>query len=424
MKRLAKLRASLLFWLFALVTNCMAASSSRGSTTTSLVDLHAHFFMPEASGFPFFGGFNDPLHASQWSSRLKTRVNAQALTESNVRIAVVALYSHPLFFRSLFGSQRESIRTQIREAKAFVTSHKDWVIAKSPVEAQRALADGKRILILSLEGASGVLETDDDIREFIDVEGIRIVTPLHFIDDWIGGATLMPWPALLVNPFAALGSFLRSDRDNIGVLINDSGLTIRGKSFVTKLIEHGVWIDLSHASDGSIRQLVPILKSAGQPILYTHTVLRSAYRAERGISDSMLQEVSNSGGIVGLLPSDDMLKGTRVNFDLCAAECNHHCEGGEAAYATQYQAMSKVIPPSRILIGSDIDAPISFLKPECEAVQAKLPKGYWNYAQLNELFAFLREKKLTPDATLGASEVAMQNVLVVNFLRAWEKVAH
>jgi microsomal dipeptidase-like Zn-dependent dipeptidase len=389
-----------------------------------LVDLHAHFFMPEASGFPFFGSFNDPLHASQWSSRLKTRVNAQALTDSNVRIAVVALYSHPLFFRALFGSQRESIRIQIREAKAFVATHKEWTLAKTPAEARAALAEGKRVMILSIEGASGVLESDADIHEFVDVEGVRIVTPLHFIDDWIGGAALMPWPAILVNPFAALGSFLRSDHDPTGVLINDSGLTIRGKSFVSRLMEHGVWIDLSHASDGSIRDLLPILKAAGQPILYTHTILRSAYRAERGISDPMLQEVATSGGILGLLPSEDMLKGTHVNPALCATACNGHCDGGEAAYATQYQAMSKVIPPSRILIGSDIDAPLTFLKPECEAVKAKLPNGYWSYTQLNELYAFLREKKLTPDAALGGSEIAAQNILIDNFLNAWEKVIH
>jgi microsomal dipeptidase-like Zn-dependent dipeptidase len=404
--------------------NGALSHSSFGSATTSLVDLHAHFFMPEASGFPFFGGFNDPLHAGQWSSRLKTRVNAQTLTESNVRIAVVALYSHPLFLRSIFGSQRESIRTQIRDAQSFVAAHQDWIIAKSPAEAQAAVAVGKRVMILSLEGASGVLENDADIREFIDTDGIRIVTPLHFIDDWIGGATLMPWPAILVNPFAAFRSFVRSDHDPSGVLINDSGLTTRGRSFVSQLINHGVWIDLSHASDGSIHQLLPILKSAGQPILYTHTILRSAYRAERGISDPMLQEVSNTGGILGLLPSDDMLKGTQVNPALCAAECGGLCDGGEAAYATQYQEISTVVPSSRILIGSDIDAPISFLKPECEAVKARLPTGYWKYSQLDELYAFLRKKKLTPDTAVCGSEVITQNILVDHFLKAWAKVTH
>lgn len=393
-----------------------ANAAAQASGTTALVDLHAHFFMPEASGFPLFGSFNDPLHASSWSSRLKTRVNAEALSQSNVKIAVVALYSHPLFFRSLFGSQRESIRTQIREAKAFVATHPNWIIAKSPAEARAALAEGRRVMILSIEGASGVLENDADIHEFIDTEGVRIVTPLHFIDDWLGGAALMPWPAILVNPFAAFSSFVRSDHDDLGVLINESGLTVRGRSFVSKLVEHWAWIDFSHASDASIRQMLPILKAAGQPILYTHTILRSAYRAERGISDAMIREVASSGGVLGLLPSDDMLKGTVVPSHLCPAECHGHCEGGEAAYATQYETISKVLPSNRILIGSDIDAPITFLKPECAAIHAKRPKGYWNYAQLGDLYAFLSEKKLTPDPskTPGAEE----------FLKAWEKAVH
>jgi microsomal dipeptidase-like Zn-dependent dipeptidase len=415
-KRRFSFSAILLASLFALAANLIA---TRSSDATALVDLHAHFFMPEASGYPFFGSFNDPLHASSWSSRLKTRVNAEALNQSDVKIAVVALYSHPLFFKSLFGGQKESIRAQIREAKSFVASHPNWVLAKSPSEARAALSEGRRVMILSLEGASGVLETDADIHEFVDAEGIRIVTPLHFIDDWIGGACLMPWPVILVNPFAAFTSFVRSDHDDLGVLINDSGLTIKGKSFISKLIEHGVWIDFSHASDASIRQMLPLLKEQGQPLLYTHTILRSAYRSERGITDAMIREVASSGGVLGLLPSDDMLKGTNVPSHLCPAECNGRCEGGEAAYATQYEAISKLLPSSRIFIGSDIDAPITFLKPECSAVKAKKPDGYFSYAQLGELYGFLREKKLTPDTSPHTD-----NVLVDEFLKAWEKVVH
>lgn len=409
-KRLAKLLAKPAFFLTSLLLSTQAHA-------VGLVDLHAHFFMPEASGFPFFGSFNDPLHASRWTSRLKTRVNAEELQKSDVRIAVVALYSHPLFFKSLFGGQRASIREQIKEARGFVASHPDWIIAKSAAEARKAIDEGKRVMILSIEGISGILENDADINEFIDQDGVRIVTPLHFFDDWVGGAALMPGPAALVNPFAAFGSFITSLHDENGVLLNDQGLKIRGQAFITKLVEHGIWIDLSHASDASIKSMIPILQNAHQPGLITHTILRKAYHAERGVSEKSLQFISESDGIVGLLPSDDMLKGTLVNPALCPSECGGHCEGGEAAFATQYEAISKIVPSKHIFFGTDIDAPINFLKPECDAMLDKLPLGYWRYSQLPDLFDFLRDRKLTPPPAPGGNEL-----LVDSFLSTWAKV--
>jgi microsomal dipeptidase-like Zn-dependent dipeptidase len=373
------------------------------------VDLHAHLFMSEGSGFPFFGHFNEPLHAHDWSSHFKTRVNAETLERSGVRIAVVALYSHPLFFRSLIGGQRESVRHQIAEVRHFVSIHPNWIIARNSTEARNALAAGKRVLIFSLEGASGVLETESDIHEFVDQAGIRIVTPLHFINDDIGGAALMPGLASLVNPFAATGSWIRSRRDSTGALVNGQGLTSHGKELIALLVKHGVWIDLSHASDASIQDLLPILRASHQPLLFTHTILREAFRGERGISTPLLQEVAKSGGILGLLPSDDMLKGTEVPGKLCPPVCQGQCSGGEAAFATQYQELKNSLPASRIFIGSDIHAPIAFLKPECPEMKKQNPHGYWNYAQLPELVDFLKEPEL---------------LWVNEFLIAWSEAEH
>jgi microsomal dipeptidase-like Zn-dependent dipeptidase len=307
----------------------------------------------------------------------------------------------------------------MEEARNFVSAHPDWVIAKSSKEARAALNEGKRVMILSLEGMSGILENEEDIQEFVDKDGIRIVTPLHFIDDWAGGAALMPGAAALVNPFAAFESFVQSRRDENGVFVNEQGLTSKGQSFIESLVRHGVWIDFSHASDHSIREMIPILKNAGQPLLFTHTILRQAFHGERGIPEKFLREVATSGGIVGILPSDDMLKGTVVPPELCPVECNGQCEGGIAAFATQYAAMSKIVPPSHLSIGTDIDAPITFLKPSCPASAAIHPKGYWSYRQLPVLNAYLQDKHLTPEAAPGGNDARIDA-----FLSAWEKVAH
>jgi microsomal dipeptidase-like Zn-dependent dipeptidase len=370
--------------------------------------------MPEASAFPWMGSFNDALRAKDYSSHLRTRVNADALERSNVKIVVLALYSHPLFLRAIVGGQRASIRYQIQEAHRFVASHSEWVIAKSPDEARAALLSGKRVIVLAIEGAQGVLESPSDVQEFIDQDGVRIVTPFHFVDNSLGGSSFLRSYQILMNPIAAIRSFFLPRHDDQGVRINSEGLTPKGSRLLTSLVQKGIWLDLSHASDASFRDLLPILHQAHQPVLFSHTILRNDMRAERGISDDELREVANSGGLVGLLPSDDYLIGTKVDPRLCADVCHGQCNGGEAAYATQFAQIDKTVPAERVLLGSDVDAPLNFLKPECDAQARINSRGYWSYAQFPELFEFLRKKGVIP-SSLG------DDYMVKSFLSAWEK---
>lgn len=380
----------------------------------SIVDLHAHYFMPEASGVESFGSFEGKLLAHRWSDRLKTRVNAEALERSQVKVAVAALYTHPLFL----GSQRNQLRRQIESVKNFIQLHPSWVQVKSPTEARLALGAGKKVIILSLEGANGTLEDTSDFREFIEKDGIRIVTPIHFTDDWIGGAALMPDNKIWVNPKAALRSYLHPLMDPSGVRLNPQGLTPEGSEYLRRLIRAGVWIDLSHASDASASEMITLLREAHQPLLYTHTILRSAFHSERGISPDQLQIVKETYGIVGLLPSDDMLEGTQELATCCPAACHAECEGGIAAFCSQFVEMSKKIPATSILIGTDADAPLTFLQPSCPSIEKSNPQGIWEYSQLPLLTKFLEIKGFSPPET--ASKNPLDDPRVNAFLTAWD----
>src|SRR6185437_2718268 len=110
-----------------------------------------------------------------------------ALARSGLGIVVATLYAHPLFTYTVGKSLRDSIRAQIKLARKFVLGRPDWVIATEPDHASEALASGKHVMILALEGASGILESEQDFHEFIDEGGIRIVGPLHLTDDEFGG---------------------------------------------------------------------------------------------------------------------------------------------------------------------------------------------------------------------------------------------
>ena len=59
------------------------------------------------------------------------------------------------------------------------------------------------------------------------------------------------------------------------------------------------------------------MKKAGQPFLFTHTALRKYYKAERGIAKWMIDEIKNHEGMVGLVPSEEMILDTEGPKNLC-----------------------------------------------------------------------------------------------------------
>jgi microsomal dipeptidase-like Zn-dependent dipeptidase len=403
--------------LFSPAVSTQSARAESGQATQvsrasddPFVDLHAHLFFHEGIGTDLFGPFDGPIAASNWRSRIYGRVNSTNLEESNAALVVVALYSHPLFLKSY----RDSIRAQIEVAQQFVQNHPDWIIARSAQQAIEARKEGKRILILSIEGASGILENEDDLDEFVGKWGVRIVTPLHFTDDRFGGAAFMRGVQIMANPLKALASLFSPKRDEFGQRVNPHGLSERGKKLVQSLIKRGVWIDLSHSSDLSQKDILELTLPAGQPPLYTHTILRSAFQAERAISPSELQVVKVHDGIIGILPSDDMLLGTHVDPRYCPPACQGKCTGGIAAFLTQYAQAVQATSPTSVMVGSDIDAPLSFLQPGCPAEATRNPRGYWEYSQLNDVWRAIPENGIIP--------ASVQSKLVDVFLDHWAKV--
>jgi microsomal dipeptidase-like Zn-dependent dipeptidase len=391
MKKHSSLVSALRFaFVFAAV---LSAGMTYGASDPSnpIVDLHAHLFFYEGMGTSLLGGFRKELGNETWDNFIFPKVNEATLQKSGSRIVVVALYAHPLFLVS----ERESIRRQIQAAEDFVSTHPAWMIARSAEEASSMISQGKRVLIFSLEGASGVLETEADLAEFIDRRGIRIVTPVHFTDDRIGGACFMPGLEIVTNPWAALKSLKSPHHDSLGVRTNPTGLRPDGHWLVESLLKRGVWIDLSHTSDATYRDLVPLLRLARQPLLYTHTVLRAHFRAERGITPERLDRVRMTQGIVGVLPSDDMLSDTEAEPIYCPSVCAGACNRGIPVFLTQYSEIAGHLGDSAsVMIGSDINAPLRFLGPACPAEAQQSGTGLANYGQLIELWQALRKVDL------------------------------
>lgn len=380
----------------------------------ALADLHAHLFMHRGLGPLFKGHFNGPVRAKKWWSRFASQANPEELAASELSLVVVALYAHPI----LMPARRESLRRQIADARAFVLQHPEWVIARSPAEARKALEGGKRVLVLSLEGAGGVLKTDEDLRELIDEAGIRIVTFAHLSDDELSGAALIQGYHVIGNPLGFVKHLRRPVRDEDGVLLNPQGLTPKGERLARELIRRKVWIDLSHSTDAGVAQLLPLMDAAGQPPLMTHTALRRHQPAERQLSDKWMDAFARRKGVVGLVPSNDVLGPVRLSRAQCPASCHDLCEGGLFATAAQFSEMARVLGPENVFIGSDFNGGQQHLPPLGSACQTGTsldePAGLFRIGQTGELWSALE--------FLGAPVAPNRAAGALNFVAAWERV--
>src|SRR5262249_50502137 len=78
------------------------------------------------------------------------------------------------------------------------------------------------------------------------------------------------------------------------------GLTEVGKKFCERVYSHGALIDVSHLSDQSFADLVPIAKKYGAPIVATHSNSRALAAHPRNLTDDELRTIGETGGVAGL----------------------------------------------------------------------------------------------------------------------------
>ncbi len=373
------------------------------------VDLHAHVFMKPGLGWLFSGSFEERL-ADSWDDRLSSKIDEATLNASGVGLMVIALFAHPM----LRGDVRDAIREQIALAEAFAARSPLWEIAKTPAEAEALLRAGKRVMVFSLEGAGGVLESEEDLAEFVDDKGIRIVTPLHLSDDRYGGAATMSGFQYVANPMSWVDQLLDAHCDH-GVETNRQGLTPLGKRLAVELLERGVWLDLTHASDQALKTLVPLVEGAGHPLLFTHASLRSLRAAERSLPEALLPRVKRSGGIIGLLPTDDAFAELVPSDALCPRGCaKDACTRGVPALAHAYRSAGEAIGYENVMLGTDFNGGMRHLSASCgTGTELDHEAGYFHVGQTRLVWQSMKR--------LGAPVPPLRTTLRA-FLDAWKRV--
>ena len=218
---------------------------------------------------------------------------------------------------------------------AIFTPHPDVPDAEPqpPVEHEHAVGHTFRAMrkLLDLERAGALriarepeeLTLGDEVVAVMHVEGAEAVDP---------GLELLP--ALHAFGLRSLGitwSRPNAFGDGVGT---DHGLTAAGRALVRGCEELGILVDLSHLSR---RGFWDVAEITGRPLVATHACADSLTPNSRNLTDSQLDAIGESGGVVGV--------------------CFHfeHAGPQRTDIARHAHYIAERIGPEHVALGSDFD---------------------------------------------------------------------
>jgi len=248
----------------------------------------------------------------------------------------------------------ESSLRQIAFIRQMVSENSDWMeIATSAAEARRIVSAGKLAIVLGVE--MDTLSPEEASR-LIREQGVRVVTPIHFVDNAFGGAaaysslfsilsgligapqspTGAPQPYQLIDDASLdfrltplieemntqfnelTGSSLRwrpvatpcaADAVNparsggLGCVGQRNAQGLRNPRAIEDMIRAGALIDLAHMSQNAMNDTLAIAERLSCPVLNIHTGVRTASftpdASERSIREEELRRMFSLGGVMG-----------------------------------------------------------------------------------------------------------------------------
>ena len=158
-------------------------------------------------------------------------------------------------------------QTAIREFAA--KYHEEVELAFTADDAERILADGKKVVFQSMEN-SYPLGTDVSLMEHYYIGGLRMIAPVHFAN----------------NQFADSATDINQIYD---------GLSPLGEDLVREANRLGLVLDGSHASDATVRDMMALSTT---PVILSHTGASAIYDHPRNIDDQLLLELAENGGVI------------------------------------------------------------------------------------------------------------------------------
>jgi len=188
-----------------------------------------------------------------------------------------------IFASSVKKEQEERIRAlrdQLAIFKRETAANADLVAhCRTAEQAEQTLKQGKIAAFLAVEGAE-LLGCNMDILEEAYEAGVRAVNLTWNYENAISGSN-------------AQGK--------------DKGLTEHGKTFVRRMQELGMIVDVSHLSDPGFWDVAELSEEAGKPFMAGHSNSRAIYNHSRNLTDEQFLAIVKARGVAGVNAADELL---------------------------------------------------------------------------------------------------------------------
>ena len=251
----------------------------------------------------------------------------------------------------------KNIRRQLQAARDFDRKHSWYEIALSPGHARRIISEGKMAAILAIEtseifgNVSNTAQLERELKYYYDM-GVRSIQVVHELDNQFGGTAFFQGLFDIVQTFVNVKSYaaavLGGDKKNIDELWtafkgirtdsnkhNIKGLSALGKTFVNKMMDRKMIVDLAHLSERSFNDVYNISASRKYyPLLLSHGHYRDMFTGklvdEKKVSYSGIQKIKRTGGVFGLRT------GNEVQRTYTKGRVANNCHGSTRSFAQSY----------------------------------------------------------------------------------------
>jgi len=229
------------------------------------------------AGSPIVDGHND----LPWVIREKfggdvehydISVRAQFDTDiPRLREGMIGTQFWSVWVPSSLGPQ-EAMQTQLEQidiAQRMIDAYPDdLMLATSVADIEAAREQGKIASLLGMEGGHTIVNSLGALRSYYAL-GVRYMTLTHFHShDWADSATDDP---------------------------RHEGITGFGREVVREMNRMGMLVDLSHVSTDTMNDVLDVAEA---PVIFSHSSARALTDHPRNVPDSVLQRVTENGGVV------------------------------------------------------------------------------------------------------------------------------
>ncbi|MCS5593119.1 MAG: dipeptidase [Porticoccaceae bacterium] len=165
--------------------------------------------------------------------------------------------------------------------------------------------------VLGTEGSHALDGHLDNIQRLHD-KGFRMMSLQHFFDNKLGGS-------------------LHG--------VSGLGLTEFGRQAVMKMLALDIMIDVSHSSERVVRDTLAL---SDQPLLVSHTGFQGHCQSPRNISDALMQDIAEQGGLIAIGFWDGAV-----------------CDNTPKAVAAAITYGIQLVGADHVALGSDFDGSIT-----------------------------------------------------------------